>query len=499
MFCVTPDFGDPSSGIRVGRARGYTPITLFVMGINAQGGRSDRNAQTADGVRDFQHSLDLAIAAPSTADESPKFSMNSRLQHNSMGKDEPTILLASLDRDDAIEVIDTKSLESLESLEFPESSHSSDSLSSVHGLTTVHVPASLAEPRFRVEGLIDSTLGKGRYELQHLVFEGGMGAVFRGIDITNGHQVAVKVLSAQLTKRAALVQRFCREARILASIDHPHIVPVLDYGQEQGIHYLVMPYIIGPDPRIKSLADWLRQGERLEMDMVLRVIEQTCQALEHIHHQGIVHRDIKPGNLLLDENGDVRLADFGIARQRGFLGDATLTHPGVTLGSLRYISPEQRDDPACVDHRSDLFSLGKVFYKMITGQLPEGRYPSASSLRPDIDNRIDTIIDRALMQNPNDRFLTATEFGQAIVELREPQALPPASSTPSTWTIKNGMTGQILKMGSLIALGFATLMTGAIAAYGVLMMSYFCWPLAVPLIVAFLVVLAQCAREVSEH
>ena len=310
-----------------------------------------------------------------------------------------------------------------------------------------------------------------------------MGAVFRGVQVDTGREVAIKVLSAKLCGQTVLVQRFFREANILASIEHPHVVPVYDYGHEQGIYYIVMPYICSQDGRRRTVSDWVRSEGGLEFDVVLRVMEQTCLALGHVHKLGIIHRDIKPGNLLIDDHGDVRLADFGIAHYRSFLRDSTLTFQGATLGSLRYISPEQRDNPGRVDRRADLFSLGKVFYKMLTGQVPEGKYPAASSLRPDIDERVDRVIDKALMQDPDGRFASAEAFGDAIVSLK--RVTQPTPSAPLHMT------------GSLAGLSSVVLFVAAVVAYSSVLMNFFRWPIAVTLILAFALVLAQYARDVT--
>ncbi len=357
----------------------------------------------------------------------------------------------------------------------PDATDSSVTGSSMYTRTTLpYIP----QPKFRVEGLIGSTLGQGRYVLDHLVFEGGMGAVFRGRDVDTARDVAVKVLSSTLSQNPTLVTRFERETQILASIDHPHIVPIYDYGRERGVCYIVMPWIAGSDSRRRSLADWIRFDGRLEPDKVLTMMRQACVALDHVHRKGIIHRDIKPSNLLIDAHGHVKVADFGIACYRGPAHDPSLTSPGVTLGSLRYISPEQRDNPAQVDHRSDLFSLGKVFYKALTGQLPEGRYAKASALCPQIDGRVDRIIDRALMQDPRDRFTSAADFAEAIESLARP-------SRPG-WETFLRLTKSLMVPAMVAAMAVAVIL------YSVLMIKIYIWPVAVPLIFAFVGLLAQC-------
>ncbi|MCA8963227.1 MAG: serine/threonine protein kinase, partial [Planctomycetes bacterium] len=166
--------------------------------------------------------------------------------------------------------------------------------------------------------------------------------------------------------------------KTLAAFDHPHIVPIHDYGQEHDVYYIVMGLVSGPDGKAVSLNDLIRShGGQLPLPTALRIMEQACSALEYAHQKNVVHRDIKPGNLLIDSQGNLRLVDFGIASSIDRPGDHTLTGSGAMLGSLRYISPEQRDDPASVDGRSDLFSLGKVFYKMLTGRVPEGNHMKA--------------------------------------------------------------------------------------------------------------------------
>lgn len=281
----------------------------------------------------------------------------------------------------------------------------------------------IAPIQVRPDDMIGTTFGQGRYRVEALVVQGGMGAVFRGRQTNLDRDVAIKVLPTGDLQDPVFAQRFEREAKTLATFDHPHIVPIYDFGKERGWYYIVMGFVGGPDGRAKNLDDLIRaQGGRLEVETAIRVMEQVCWALEYAHQKKIVHRDIKPGNLLIDGQGNIRIADFGIASCGEQGGDTSLTGSGMTLGSLRYMSPEQRDAPTEVDGRSDLFSLGKVFYKTLTGKVPEGNYVKVRRLRADVDARFDDVIDRALAPDPGMRFASAGQMWRAIAELRQPPA-----------------------------------------------------------------------------
>src|SRR5262249_12915893 len=191
---------------------------------------------------------------------------------------------------------------------------------------------------------------------------------------------------------------FTREARALARLDHPGIVAVHDFGQSDGMYYLVMQFVDGVNLRQILRAGQLRPAE------ALRIVPQVCEALQYAHDQGVGHRDVKPENILLDRRGQVKIADFGLAKLLDRQpADALLTGSGQVMGTPHYMAPEQTERPLAVDHRADIYSLGVVFYEMLTGELPLGRFAPPSQ-RVQVDVRLDEVVLRALAKEPERRY-----------------------------------------------------------------------------------------------
>jgi beta-lactam-binding protein with PASTA domain/predicted Ser/Thr protein kinase len=243
-----------------------------------------------------------------------------------------------------------------------------------------------------------------------------MAKVFLGTDTVLGRTVAVKVLAPQFADDDGFVMRFRREAQAAASIGHPHIVSVFDTGSDDGVHFIVMEYVEG-----RTLAEILAGGGRILPDRAIDIAMDVCRALEAAHAQGVIHRDIKPGNIMLDPRGDVKVTDFGIARVTTTAD--TVAQTAAILGTASYLSPEQAQGQP-VDGRSDIYSLGCVLYEMVTGRPPFlGDSPvavaskqvleqptPASQLNPDVTADLDAVILRALAKNPANRYQSAEEM-----------------------------------------------------------------------------------------
>src|SRR6185503_8536753 len=198
--------------------------------------------------------------------------------------------------------------------------------------------------------------------------------------------VALKLLPDKLAKDPHFAERFNREGRFLAKLNHPNIVSVFDFGQAGGFYFLLMEYVDGV-----NLRQAMRAG-RFSPAEALGIVPKICEALQYAHEQSVLHRDIKPENILLDAKGRVKIADFGIAKLVG--EDAHpfgLTGTGAALGTPHYMAPEQMKSPGDVDHRADIYSLGVVFYEMLTGELPIGRFAPPSERTP-LDQRVDEIV-----------------------------------------------------------------------------------------------------------
>jgi WD40 repeat protein len=242
-----------------------------------------------------------------------------------------------------------------------------------------------------------------QFEILDLLGQGGMGAVYKARQIKLDRFVALKVLPPAAGTAPAFAERFAREARALAQLNHPNIVTVHDFGQAGKLWYFVMEYVDGPNLRR------VLQGGRVQPQEAFRIVLQICDGLQFAHGEGIVHRDVKPENILLDKRGRVKIADFGIAKILGHdTGAYTLTAPGQVVGTLHYMAPEQLDNPLNVDHRADIYSLGVVFYEMLTGQLPLGRFVPPSQKAP-VDVRLDQVIVRALEYGPERRYQHVSE------------------------------------------------------------------------------------------
>ncbi|MDA1260897.1 MAG: serine/threonine-protein kinase [Planctomycetota bacterium] len=248
------------------------------------------------------------------------------------------------------------------------------------------------------------------YEVRAVLGSGGMGTVYHAQHLKLDRPVAIKVLRPEGTDNPELSERFEREARVLASLDHPNIVRLHDFGQVAGLFYIVMEFVEGA-----NLRELLSQG-RLSTRDVLGFAPQLCDALQAAHDKGVVHRDIKPENVLIDLDGRARIADFGLARLIGHASDPIgLTGTGQVLGTPHYMAPEQVAVNGSVDHRADLYSLGVLMYEMLTGELPIGRFGPPSSKAPE-SAALDAPVLRALENEPDARFQAAREFKQALAE-----------------------------------------------------------------------------------
>jgi serine/threonine protein kinase len=238
-------------------------------------------------------------------------------------------------------------------------------------------------------------------EILELIGQGGMGAVYKARQTKLDRLVAVKILPPEVARDPAFAERFMREARSLARLNHSNIVTVYDFGEVDGLYFICMEYVDGKNVR------QLLEADQFQPAQALKIVPQVCDALQYAHDEGIVHRDIKPENILLDKKGRVKIADFGLAKLVGMTPHSlTLTGSREVMGTLYYMAPEQMNRSHPVDHRADLYSLGVVFYEMLTGELPMGRFAPPSHKSP-IDAQLDPIVMRALSREPEQRYQDA--------------------------------------------------------------------------------------------
>ena len=245
-------------------------------------------------------------------------------------------------------------------------------------------------------------------EIIECLGRGGMGAVYKARQPRLDRLVALKILSPEKQSDSKFAERFEREARTLARLHHPNIVTIYDFGEVQGNYYLLMEFVDGLTLR------QLFHARKFSSAEALKIVPEICEALQYAHEQGIVHRDIKPENILLDKQGRVKIADFGIAKILGVEGgQQMLTGAKDVVGTPHYMAPEQIEKPTTVDHRADIYSLGVVFYEMLTGELPLGKFQPPSA-KVQIDVRLDEVVLHALEKEPERRYQHVSQVKMAV-------------------------------------------------------------------------------------
>ncbi|MCZ6851755.1 MAG: protein kinase, partial [Planctomycetota bacterium] len=299
-----------------------------------------------------------------------------------------------------------------------------------------------------------------RYAIERELGAGGMATVYLAEDLKHHRKVAIKVLRPELAA-AIGPERFLREITITAQLNHPHILPLLDSGEENGFLYYVMPYMQG-----ESLRDRLNRERQLSVGDAVKLAGEVADALNAAHRRDVVHRDIKPENILI-EDGHAVVADFGIARASDAAGSEQLTETGLAIGTPFYMSPEQASGSRDLDGRSDIYALGCVLYEMLAGQPPftgptiesvvhqhlAVEVSPVTNLRPAVSAEIAATLTRALAKTPADRFATAREFADALT------AVPTSTAARPTAAASGLSRGRV---GAYAALALAVLVAGVL-------------------------------------
>jgi serine/threonine-protein kinase len=287
------------------------------------------------------------------------------------------------------------------------------------------------------------------YEIQSEIGRGGMGRVYHATHTVTGQEVALKMLLPHLSADRRVRGRFFNEARVLAKLEHPSLVPLLGFIESGARAFIVMPLVKG-----ETLDKRLRRDGRMPLDVVARLFEPMCAALEHVHSHDLLHRDLKPSNIIIRSDDRPVITDFGIARA---IGAEKVTLPGMVVGTAEYLAPEQASGVSRDDKRSDVYSLGVLLYEMVTGRVPF-EHPNAGEVLqrhvnalpppprlivPSLSEAVEAVILRALEKRPDARFPSAAALGQAAVEALTtgaPPAPPSASLTPAPPPVQPGLT-----------------------------------------------------------
>src|SRR5689334_12496304 len=327
--------------------------------------------------------------------------------------------------------------------------------------------------------LLGTTLN-GRYRLEARIGAGGMSTVYRALDETLQRQVAIKLMNHEVARDSDQLERFRREARAVAQLSHPHVVGVIDAGEDESRPYIVLEYVEG-----ETLKDRIRRQGRLPIPEAIAYAIEIAHALGTAHARHIIHRDVKPQNVLIDEEGSAKVTDFGIART---LEEDGLTADGRVLGTTDYVSPEQALGQP-VTGQSDLYSLGIVLYEMLTGQVPfkgesqvavamrhvREELPDVQRLRPEVSAALAAVVDRATAKDLDRRYLDA---GSLVADLEEVLAIETAragGATGEATTVLRTLPGTArqrlplrLRIKPAVAIALIVLTVAAIAAILVL-------------------------------
>jgi hypothetical protein len=316
------------------------------------------------------------------------------------------------------------------------------------GLTSDHVEAGTRtnRPTFAPPSPAELAPHFPQLEIMELIGQGGMGAVYKVRQVRLDRIVALKVLPKDADQGQEFADRFNREAQAMARLSHPNIIAIHDYGEAGGWFYFVMEYVDGVNMRQAMKADPIPPKD------ALAIVAQICEALQYAHEENVVHRDIKPENILLTKKGRVKIADFGLAKLLGSSAhDRHLTATQQVMGTIGYMAPEQLEGSKAIDHRADIYALGVVFYELLTGELPMGRFAPPSQ-KVQIDVRLDEVVLKSLEKEPSRRYQSASQVKHEVERISAGPRPPISSSAmaPLSAVAREALSARLPVVGSLM-------------------------------------------------
>lgn len=252
----------------------------------------------------------------------------------------------------------------------------------------------------------------GEYIVNGKIGQGGIAEIYRAVQPSLNREVAIKILSKALTDNEEIVRRFERESLVIAKLNHPNIVHVIDRGTTGGRYYFVMEYINGTS--LRQVID----SDKISMRIKLESIIEICKGLDYAHKNDIIHRDIKPANILVDKQGNVLITDFGIAQIVGNT-DGEQTSTSIVMGTVAYMSPEQKISSRDVDQTTDIYAVGVMIYEILCGKKPLGHFKAPSEINPDISKKFDQIVYKCMAQDRKDRYQTAVALKDALLNVMD--------------------------------------------------------------------------------
>lgn len=277
----------------------------------------------------------------------------------------------------------------------------------------------------------NKTVKIGEYQITGKIGQGGVAEIYKARQESLDRDVAIKILSKKLSDDEDIVRRFERESMVIAKLNHPNIVHVIDKGYTSGRYYFVMSYIDGTS--LRQVID----SAKVPFNTKLEMLVQVCKALDYAHKNGVIHRDIKPANVLIDRQGNALVADFGIAQILG-TPDNEVTSTDVIMGTLAYMSPEQKISSTNVDHTTDIYAVGVMLYEILCGKKPLGHFRLPSEINPNLSKEFDRIVQKCMAQESKDRYQKVVELKDDLLNMmKSPETIQtPSMSDNSEFTIQ---------------------------------------------------------------